>query len=176
MTAATTATARYSLPAIVLHWLIFALIAAGAALAFYMTDLPLSPLRHLKRVLFRRGGAPPEERFQRKIQEQYRAAWGEEITRKQGRPVGWLELTCLLEKLSYPLALAYFALARLSLNILHNQDWVWGVALMVSTATGRPAASTKSIILTPFPALVLPIPSPPPLASQKVPSMNVSNN
>jgi cytochrome b561 len=45
MTAATTATARYSLPAIVLHWLIFALIAAGAALAFYMTDLPLSPLK-----------------------------------------------------------------------------------------------------------------------------------
>jgi len=45
MTAAMTGPARYSLPAIVLHWLVFVLIAGGAALAFYMTDLPLSPLK-----------------------------------------------------------------------------------------------------------------------------------
>jgi hypothetical protein len=76
---------------------------------YYFRDLPLSPFRHLKRMLSFKRGAPPEETFQRKIQEQYRAAWGEEITRKHGRPVGWLELACLLEKLSYPLALAYFA-------------------------------------------------------------------
>jgi cytochrome b561 len=34
---------RYSGPAKLLHWLIFALIACGFALAVYMVDLPLSP-------------------------------------------------------------------------------------------------------------------------------------
>jgi cytochrome b561 len=36
---------RYSAPAIALHWLIFALIAGGFALAVYMVDLPLSPAK-----------------------------------------------------------------------------------------------------------------------------------
>ena len=36
---------RYTGMAIGLHWLIFALIAAGFALAVYMVDLPLSPLK-----------------------------------------------------------------------------------------------------------------------------------
>jgi hypothetical protein len=76
---------------------------------YYFRDLPLSPLRHLKRLVSPKSGAPPEHVFQRKIQEQYRAAWGEEVTHKLGRPVGWLELACLAEKLSYPLVLAYFA-------------------------------------------------------------------
>ena len=34
---------RYTGPAILLHWLIFALIACGFMLAVYMVDLPLSP-------------------------------------------------------------------------------------------------------------------------------------
>lgn len=36
---------RYTSTAVVLHWLVFVLIAAGAGLAFYMTDLPFSPLK-----------------------------------------------------------------------------------------------------------------------------------
>ena len=44
----------------------------------------------------------------------------------------------------------------------------------VSMATGKPRASTKTIIFTPFQAFVLPIPSPPPLALAKVPSMKHS--
>ena len=36
---------RYSATAIALHWLIFALIAGGFALAVYMVDLPLSPAK-----------------------------------------------------------------------------------------------------------------------------------
>jgi len=37
--------ARYTATAVFLHWLVFLLIAGGAALAFYMTDLPFSPLK-----------------------------------------------------------------------------------------------------------------------------------
>lgn len=40
-----TDSARYTSTAVFLHWLVFLLIAAGAALAFYMTDLPFSPLK-----------------------------------------------------------------------------------------------------------------------------------
>ncbi len=45
-----------------------------------------------------------------------------------------------------------------------------GLAGAVLTANGSPLASTKIMIFTPFPALVQPIPTPPPLALAKVPS------
>jgi hypothetical protein len=46
----------------------------------------------------------------RQIHEQYRAPWGEDHTRRFGRPVGWVELLSLLEKVTYPVLLLYFAL------------------------------------------------------------------
>lgn len=54
-----------------------------------------------------------------------------------------------------------------------------GCALLadrVSTATGSPLASTSTIIFTPFPAFVQPMPSPPPRALLKVPSTKHSYN
>lgn len=44
-------------------------------------------------------------------------------------------------------------------------------ASMLPAATGKPLGSTMIIIFTPLPALVLPIPSRPPLALEKLPSM-----
>jgi len=102
---------------------------------YYFRDLPLSPLRHLKRFLFRKSGRPPGEKFERRIREQYRAAWGEEITRKEGRPVGWLELTCLMEKLSYPLVLAYLAVFDLEVFLLTlAAETVLCMGLVLATA------------------------------------------
>ena len=75
---------------------------------YYFSDLPLSPLRYIKRLWG--GGKTPQQvegEGKRKVKEQYRAAWGEEVTRRNGRPVGWLELVSLLEKLTYPLILFY---------------------------------------------------------------------
>jgi hypothetical protein len=78
---------------------------------YYFIDLPLSPLRHIKRLFTMRGktAQQTEGEGRRKIKEQYRAAWGEQVTRKDGRPVGWLELFSLLEKLIYPMMLLYLA-------------------------------------------------------------------
>ncbi len=82
--------------------------------SYYFIDLPLSPFRQLKRLMAGdAGGRPPREGpangvGKRVIQEEYRAAWGEHITRKNGRPVGWLELVALVEKL-YPPVILYFA-------------------------------------------------------------------
>lgn len=76
---------------------------------FYFSDLPLSPLRVIKRLFV--GGAKTPQQIEgegkRKVQEQYRAAWGGDVTRRSGRPVGWLELFSLIEKLMYPLVILY---------------------------------------------------------------------
>ncbi|MCC6971753.1 MAG: hypothetical protein IT434_16190 [Phycisphaerales bacterium] len=50
----------------------------------------------------------------------------------------------------------------------------WGVADAVSTATGRPRASTSTMIFTSFPAFATPMPSPPPLALLNVAPMKHS--
>ena len=82
----------------------------------YFKDLPLSPFRYVKNLV--RGGfggngpsgvGGPERR---KIQEQYRAVWGEQFTRRHGRAIGFLELTSLLEKISYPLILLFLIIFR----------------------------------------------------------------
>lgn len=75
----------------------------------YFKDLPLSPLRRLKaRVTGQmHHDQPGDNDERRKVHEQYRAPWGEDFTRRFGRPIGWLELLSLFEKFSYPLILLF---------------------------------------------------------------------
>jgi glycosyltransferase involved in cell wall biosynthesis len=80
---------------------------------YYFSELPLSPFkraRHWAAGLFskRRDVAAPGAQ-RRRIQEQYRAPWGEDYTRRFGRSVGWVDLMSLIEKVSYPFLLLYFA-------------------------------------------------------------------
>jgi glycosyltransferase involved in cell wall biosynthesis len=81
---------------------------------YYFSELPLSPLKGTKNWLAglfsKRSSEAPAEAQRRTIQEQYRAPWGEDYTRRFGRPVGWVELLSLLEKVTYPVLLLYFAL------------------------------------------------------------------
>jgi len=88
----------------------------------YFHALPLSPLKQVKNWavgLFsgRRKSASAGDRG-RRIQEQYRAPWGEDYTRRSGRPMGWVDLLSLLEKVSYPLLLVYFAIFH------HTVFWI----------------------------------------------------
>ncbi len=74
----------------------------------YFKDLPVYSFkrvtgrlrRSFSRNKNREGGAE-----RRRIGEQYRAPWGEDFTRREGRSVGFLEIAALLEKVSYPLVL-----------------------------------------------------------------------
>lgn len=76
---------------------------------YYFKDLPMSPLRYFKSLFT--GEAALSSKFggreRRKIQEQYRAVWGEQFTQRHGRAIGVLELTSLVEKISYPLILLF---------------------------------------------------------------------
>ena len=81
---------------------------------YYFHELPLSPFKRIKRwiggMFSMRRDEVPGGIQRRQIQEQYRAPWGEDYTRRIGRQVGWVELLSLLEKVSYPVLLLYFAL------------------------------------------------------------------
>jgi len=81
---------------------------------YYFRELPLSPFKETKRwirgMFSKRRDEVPAGAQRRQIQEQYRAPWGEDYTRRVGRQVGWVELLSLLEKVSYPVLLLYFAL------------------------------------------------------------------
>lgn len=48
----------------------------------------------------------------RKIQEPYRQAFGEEVTKRYGRPLGWIIFMSALEKIGFPTALIVMALLR----------------------------------------------------------------
>jgi len=89
---------------------------------YYFSELPLSPFKEIRtwaKGLFskRRDVAQPGAQ-RRRIQEQYRAPWGEDHTRRFGRRVGWVELISLLEKVSYPSLLLYFAFFN------HEAFWI----------------------------------------------------
>jgi cellulose synthase/poly-beta-1,6-N-acetylglucosamine synthase-like glycosyltransferase len=74
----------------------------------YFPELSLTPVGWLRKL--RGGGEKPGEssgRQQRHVQEQYRSAWGEKVTRRYGRAVGLLSIAAIIEKTAYPLILAF---------------------------------------------------------------------
>jgi hypothetical protein len=89
---------------------------------YYFSELPLSPFTQLKNwatgLFSKPRAASLDGRQKRIIQEQYRAPWGEDFTRQFGRRLGWLDLLALLEKVTYPVLLLYFALLR------HEAFWI----------------------------------------------------
>jgi hypothetical protein len=83
------------------------------------------------------------------IHEQYRAAWGEGVTKKQGRIVGGLELVCLLEKLSYPLFLLYFAIYNRELLFLTLAAETIFCSLLILITADRGARLKYAAMLIP---------------------------
>jgi glycosyltransferase involved in cell wall biosynthesis len=99
---------------------------------YYFRELPLSPFKEINNwaagLFSKRRGISNEGARRRRIQEQYRAPWGETYTRQFGRSVGWVDLISLAEKVTYPFLLLYFA--------LFNREVFWiSVGLEVILAT-----------------------------------------
>ncbi len=75
---------------------------------YYFDDLIRGPLKAVKRALLhRRKPISPKELEgleKRKVQEAYRQHFGVEHTERYGRPMGWVLLLSLVEKIFFPMA------------------------------------------------------------------------
>ena len=100
---------------------------------YYFRDLPASPFRRIRGRL-RKWFAGTRSKKQRdglerrRIREQYRAPWGEEFTRREGRAVGWVDLLSAIEKVSYPAVLAL-------LSFYSMEAALWTMGIEVSCCT-----------------------------------------
>jgi hypothetical protein len=99
---------------------------------YYFSELPLSPFKEATNwasgLFSKRCDADTSGTQRRRIHEQYRAPWGEDYTRKFGRRVGWVDLMSLVEKVTYPVLLLYFAIFN------HEVFWI-SVGLEIVLAT-----------------------------------------
>jgi len=73
---------------------------------YYFDNLVRTPFK-IHRVLIRKirdkfNPATKETQEKRKIKEAYRQSFGEQLTQKYGRPIGWFMFTSMLEKISFP--------------------------------------------------------------------------
>ena len=89
---------------------------------YYFRELPLSPFKETSNwaawLFSKRRDVVTLGAQRRRIQEQYRAQWGEDYTKRFGRGLGWVDLISLLEKVTYPFLLLYFAFFH------HEAFWI----------------------------------------------------
>jgi len=129
---------------------------------YYFRDLPLSPFKEIRtwasRLFSKRGAVGKSRDMGRRIQEQYRAPWGEGYTRQFGRALGWVDLLSLFEKVSYPFFLLYFAFFN------HTVFWISvameaGISTMgvfvVADAGNRWKPACMMLVATPIRLLTL---------------------
>ena len=83
---------------------------------YYFDALVRSPFKAFARLRRRRDEKHGEygQHIQqlRKVQEPYRQAFGEEVTKRYGRPLGWIIFMSAIEKIGFPTALIVMALLR----------------------------------------------------------------
>lgn len=83
---------------------------------YYFDALVRSPFKAFARLRRRReeqhGDYGQHIQEMRKVQEQYRQAFGEEVTKRYGRPLGWIIFMSAIEKIGFPTALIVMALLR----------------------------------------------------------------
>ncbi|HYO45552.1 MAG TPA: glycosyltransferase [Gemmatimonadota bacterium] len=87
-----------------LHKQLYLWSSAFLQSAFYFDALMWSPFKSLRRLVngdWRRN-RPRSFDEKRRVAEPYRQAFGEEITKRRGRPMGWVLLMGVVEKLFFP--------------------------------------------------------------------------
>lgn len=72
---------------------------------YYFPDLVKSPFKTFKRIKHSQELKKSGITEKRKIKEAYRQAFGIEHTKKYGRPIGWMIMLALLEKIFFPVAI-----------------------------------------------------------------------
>jgi glycosyltransferase involved in cell wall biosynthesis len=124
---------------------------------YYFDSLMRSPFKAFKR--YRKEQSTPKDILEaRKIKEQYRQPFGEDYTRKYGRPIGWVMFMSAFEKISFPTVLLVLALLGkwevLGITLLAESLLAWVVLTIVSKGH-RWEFLLKGIALTPVRYVVI---------------------
>ncbi|KZC15465.1 glycosyl transferase family 2 [Rhodanobacter sp. FW510-R12] len=124
---------------------------------YYFDALVRSPFKAFARLHRRwheRHGEHGEHiREMRKIAEPYRQAFGEEVTRRYGRPLGWIIFMSAIEKIGFPTALIVMPLLRMwePLLITVLAESLLSLMVLVVISKGeRWKAFGKSLLVTPL--------------------------
>lgn len=124
---------------------------------YYFDQLMRSPFKAFKR--YRKEHSVPAETLEmRKVKEQYRQPFGDDYTRKYGRPIGWVMFLSAFEKVSFPTAVLIMMLMGwwqvLGVTLLAESL----VALVTLTAAAkgyRLEFLLKGILVTPVRYIVI---------------------
>jgi hypothetical protein len=125
---------------------------------FYFNDLTMSPFKALRRWWHQRSfKKSPEGKAlieKRKIQEPYREAFGIEVTKKYGRPIGWMIFMSLLEKISFPCAIVAMLVLRmweaLAVTIVAETILSLVIVMIVAPHGKKLVSLFKGILVTPI--------------------------
>lgn len=122
---------------------------------YYFDDLLKTPFRIFamlrKKKQDRKHAKEIEQK--RKIKEQYRQSFGEDYTKKYGRPIGWIIFTSLLEKIAFPTSFLVMLLLQLWEPVLITilAEVVLSTLVLFVVAKGhRFNYALKSLVVTPL--------------------------
>lgn len=122
-----------------LHKQLYLWSSAFLQSAFYFDPLMWSPFKSMRRLIngdWRRNKVRSYDE-RRRVAEPYRQAFGEEVTKSRGRPMGWVLLMGVVEKLFFPAAIIIMMLLG------------WWEALLVTIVAEILLASTLLAISSP---------------------------
>ena len=122
-----------------LHKQLYLWSSAFLQSAFYFDSLMWSPFKSMRRLVngdWRRNKARSYDE-RRRVAEPYRQAFGEDVTKSRGRPMGWVLLMGVIEKLFFPAAIIIMMLLG------------WWEALLVTIVAEILLASTLLAISSP---------------------------
>jgi hypothetical protein len=125
--------------------------------SYYFDDLVRGPLKGIKRFLLHRGRLVTEHerqgRERRKIQEAYRQRFGSAFTEQFGRPMGWVLLLSLTEKIFFPTVLIVMMLmgAWQPLGLTVVIETIISLSILGIISRGqRLEMITKGLLVTPI--------------------------
>ena len=141
----------------VLHKQIYLWSSSFLQSCYYFDQLLRSPFKALRRARHRhREKHDPEVKkvvARRKIREAYRQPFGEEHTRKLGRPAGWIPFLAGLEKITFPTALLIMIILQLwePLAVTLAAEMIISVSILTYVSRGRRfKAFVQGILMTPI--------------------------
>lgn len=122
---------------------------------YYFDNLVKTPFRLIanikRRMRDRKTAAEIENK--RKIKEQYRQSFGEELTAKYGRPMGWVIFTSLMEKIAFPTAFIIMACLKwwepLAVTIA-AEVLLCSIVLFIVAEGNRISYALKGLVVAPM--------------------------